>query len=222
MLSPASTPWGKTLKGIFLYDSIPVDSFSFTLKEKLHGPLELAEQNTSCFCHRRQRVKLKKLKSITDQGNAKHFMDQQHLNPQKTVELALLCNKAPEACTVMFETHSTTSLPPWHCCPWCPLSKSGMVCGEVLLCPRSPFQSIIHGRATKESLRAHWHTPSELNSTKTIMGGFPGGPVVKTSIFNARGAASIPAREAKIPYASMVKKPKHKLKQHCNKFNKQT
>ena len=32
MLSPASKSWGKTLKGIFLYDSIPVDSFSFTLK----------------------------------------------------------------------------------------------------------------------------------------------------------------------------------------------
>ena len=48
----------------------------------------------------------------------------------------------------------------------------------------------------------------------------PGGPAVKTSPSNARGAGSIPGRGAKIPSASRPKKQNIKQKQYCNKFNK--
>ena len=44
---------------------------------------------------------------------------------------------------------------------------------------------------------------------------FPGGPVVKTSLFSAEGVCLI-------PHASWPKKSKHKnQKQFCNKFNKE-
>ena len=49
---------------------------------------------------------------------------------------------------------------------------------------------------------------------------FPGGPVVKTSPSNARGAGSIPGRGAKIPHAFQPKNQNIKQKQYCNKFNK--
>ena len=49
---------------------------------------------------------------------------------------------------------------------------------------------------------------------------FPGGPVVKTSAFNAGGAGSIPGRGAKFPHASRPKHQNIKQKQYCNKFNK--
>ena len=41
--------------------------------------------------------------------------------------------------------------------------------------------------------------------------------MVKTLSSNARGAGSIPGREAKIP---LSKKPKHKQEQYCNKSSK--
>ena len=49
---------------------------------------------------------------------------------------------------------------------------------------------------------------------------FPGGPGVKTSPSNARGAGSIPGGGAKIPYASWPKNQNMKKKQCCNKFSK--
>ena len=49
---------------------------------------------------------------------------------------------------------------------------------------------------------------------------FSGGPVVKTLPSNAEEAGLIPGRGAKILHASRPKQPKHKQKQHCNKFNK--
>ena len=51
-------------------------------------------------------------------------------------------------------------------------------------------------------------------------GDYPGGPVVKTSPSNARGAASIPGWGAKIPHASRPKNQNIKPKQYCNKLNK--
>ena len=39
---------------------------------------------------------------------------------------------------------------------------------------------------------------------------FPGGPVVKTSPFNAGGAGLIPSQGAKISHALQPKNPKHK------------
>jgi len=41
-------------------------------------------------------------------------------------------------------------------------------------------------------------------------GGFPGGPVVKTSPFNAGYADSIPGWRARIPHALQPKNQKHK------------
>ena len=50
---------------------------------------------------------------------------------------------------------------------------------------------------------------------------FPGGgPVVKTSSFNAGGVGLIPGHGAKIPHASGPKHQNVKQKQYCNKFNK--
>ena len=52
-----------------------------------------------------------------------------------------------------------------------------------------------------------------------MLGDFPGCPVVKTSPFNVRGVGSIPGWGAEIP-ASLLKNQNIKLKQYCNKFNK--
>ena len=54
------------------------------------------------------------------------------------------------------------------------------------------------------------------------LGGFPRGPVVRTSPSNAGGAGSIPSQGANIPHASLwPKKPKHTQQKQCdNKFNK--
>ena len=51
---------------------------------------------------------------------------------------------------------------------------------------------------------------------------FPGGPVVKTLPSNAGGMDSILDQGAEIPHASQPKNQniKKKLKQYCNKFNK--
>ena len=48
---------------------------------------------------------------------------------------------------------------------------------------------------------------------------FPGGPVVKTSPFNAGGAGSIPGLGTKGSHDSWPKKTNQKQKQYCNKFN---
>ena len=50
------------------------------------------------------------------------------------------------------------------------------------------------------------------------MGGFPGGPVVKTS--NAGDAGLIPGQGAKILHASQPKNQNIKQKQYCNKLKK--
>ena len=50
--------------------------------------------------------------------------------------------------------------------------------------------------------------------------GFSGGPVVKTSPSNTRGARLIPGRGAKISHALWPKNQNIKQKQYCNKFNK--
>ena len=49
---------------------------------------------------------------------------------------------------------------------------------------------------------------------------FPGGPVVKTSPFNAGGVGWIPGWRAKIPHASWPENQNIKQKQYCNKLNK--
>ena len=49
---------------------------------------------------------------------------------------------------------------------------------------------------------------------------FSGGPVVKASPSNARGAGSIPGRGAKIPHASWPKNQNIKQRQYGNKFSK--
>ena len=49
---------------------------------------------------------------------------------------------------------------------------------------------------------------------------FAGGPVVKTSPFNAGDTGSIPCQGAKIPYTLWPKNQNVKQKQYCNKFNK--
>ena len=46
-------------------------------------------------------------------------------------------------------------------------------------------------------------------SLKVLLRDFPGGPVVKTSPFNATGAGSIPSRGPKISPYLEAKKPKH-------------
>ena len=48
----------------------------------------------------------------------------------------------------------------------------------------------------------------------------PGGPVVKTSPFNAGCEGSFPGWGTKIPHASWTKNKYIKQKQYCNKFNK--
>ena len=52
----------------------------------------------------------------------------------------------------------------------------------------------------------------EGNAVKTAVRDFPGGPVIKISPSNARGAGSIPGPGANIPHASclVAKKTKHK------------
>ena len=52
---------------------------------------------------------------------------------------------------------------------------------------------------------------------KGYYGDFPGGPVVKTSTSNARGAGSIPGQGARIPHALQPKNQNIKQKQYCNK-----
>ena len=49
---------------------------------------------------------------------------------------------------------------------------------------------------------------------------FPGGPVVKTSHYNAVGKGSIPGQGTKISHASQPKNKQQKKKQYHNKFNK--
>ena len=49
---------------------------------------------------------------------------------------------------------------------------------------------------------------------------FPGGPVVKTSPFNAGAVGWIPGWRAKIPHASWPENQNIKQKQYCNKLNK--
>ena len=48
------------------------------------------------------------------------------------------------------------------------------------------------------------------NEIKDRTGDIPGGPVVKTSPFNAGGAGLIPSQGAKISHALQPKNPKHK------------
>ena len=55
---------------------------------------------------------------------------------------------------------------------------------------------------------------------QSLVGDFPGSPVVKTSSSNAGGTGSIPGRGAKIPHALRPKNQNIKQKQYCNKFNK--
>ena len=55
---------------------------------------------------------------------------------------------------------------------------------------------------------------------KDLEGTSLGGPVVKTSPFNAGDAGLIPGQGAKIPHASGPKNQNVKQKQYCNKFNK--
>ena len=55
---------------------------------------------------------------------------------------------------------------------------------------------------------------------KVALGGFPGGPMVKTSPASAGGAGSIPGQGVKIPQASWPKNQNIKHKQCCDKFNK--
>ena len=54
------------------------------------------------------------------------------------------------------------------------------------------------------------------------MDDFPGGPVVKTSPCNARGVGSITGRELRphMPQGQANEQKNIKLKQYCNKFNK--
>ena len=51
-------------------------------------------------------------------------------------------------------------------------------------------------------------------------GDFPEGPVVMVSSSNAADVGLIPGQGAKIQHASWPKKQSIKLKQYCNKFNK--
>ena len=62
-----------------------------------------------------------------------------------------------------------------------------------------------------------WDRPKEY---KTLLGDFPGGPVVKTSPSNAGGVGLIPGQGAKISHASRPENQNIKQKQYCNKFNK--
>ena len=55
---------------------------------------------------------------------------------------------------------------------------------------------------------------------KVKEGDLPGGPVVKTSPFNAGCEGSFPGWGTKIPHASWTKNKYIKQKQYCNKFNK--
>ena len=49
---------------------------------------------------------------------------------------------------------------------------------------------------------------------------FPGGPLVKTSPYNAGGVGLVPDQGSKIPYASRLKTQDIEQKQYCNKFRK--
>ena len=51
-------------------------------------------------------------------------------------------------------------------------------------------------------------------------GDFPGGPMVKTLPFRARGAGLIPGWGTKIPDAQQPRNQNMKQKQSCNKFNR--
>ena len=53
-----------------------------------------------------------------------------------------------------------------------------------------------------------------------LLGGFPGGPVVKTSPFNAGAVSSIPGLGGKILHASWPENQNIKQKQCCNKFSR--
>ena len=57
-----------------------------------------------------------------------------------------------------------------------------------------------------------------LELRQEVLGGFPGGPVVKTSPSSAVDMGSIPGQGAKIPHASQPKNQNVEQKQYCNKF----
>ena len=54
---------------------------------------------------------------------------------------------------------------------------------------------------------------------KNYLGNFPGGPVVKTSLFNARRVGLVPGQGARIPHTLWQRNQNIKQKQHCNEFN---
>ena len=57
-------------------------------------------------------------------------------------------------------------------------------------------------RCPCKKLVTRFHQERETGAGKRRERNFPGGPVVKTLAFNARGAGSIPGRAAKILHAS--------------------
>ena len=59
----------------------------------------------------------------------------------------------------------------------------------------------------------------EMNFKNWQGGPEPGGPVVKTSPFNAGSMGSIPGQRAKVPHALWPKNQNIKQKQYCNEFN---
>ena len=58
-----------------------------------------------------------------------------------------------------------------------------------------------------------------MNLRLNQLGGFPSGPLVRTSRSNAGGAGSIPGWGAKIPQALWSQNQNVTQKQYCNKFN---
>ena len=52
-----------------------------------------------------------------------------------------------------------------------------------------------------------------------LYGDFPGGPMVKTLPFSARGTGLIPGLGAKIAHTSQPENRNIKQKQYCNRFN---
>ena len=53
-----------------------------------------------------------------------------------------------------------------------------------------------------------------------LLGDFPSGPVVKTSLFSAGAVGSIPGLGGKILHASWPENQNIKQKQYCNKFSR--
>ena len=65
-------------------------------------------------------------------------------------------------------------------------------------------------------------THRTLQARTLELGDFPGGPVVKTSPSDARGAGSIPGQGGRIPYTLQPKNQNIKQKQYSNNVNKKT